>query len=154
MSLFEEDFDADYDIENVDGVKFGDIFYLNYYGINVFFYVCGTDHHRVRIFELAKKRGMINGIHAEYLAPGLKPTTAPKVVLSHNSWTKSEFWVNTNEEGQIYIPVNDGPLLHKALKLGVEYPLTGEYRAIPLKYNNILEYYWELPKKKTKTFYN
>lgn len=154
MSLFEEDFDADYDIENVDGVKFGDIFYLNYYGINVFFYVCGTDHHRARIFELAKKRIKYEGKSVEVLTSKLAPTTSPKVVLEHNSWTKSNFWVDTNKEGQIYIPVNDGPLLHKALKLGVEYPLTGEYRAIPLNNNNILEYYWELPKKKTKTFYN
>lgn len=152
MSLFEEDFDADYDIENVDGVKFGDVFHLDYYGINVFFYVCGTDHHRVRIFELAKKRGVINGIHAEYLAPGLKPTTAPKVVLSHNSWTKSEFWVETNKEGQLCIPINDGPLLRKALKLDVEYPLTGEYRAYPVA--EATKYYWEVPKKKTKTLYN
>ena len=108
----------------------------------------------MRIFELAKKRGIINGIHAEYLTPKMNPTTSPMVVLSNNCWTKSNFWVDTNEEGQIYIPVNDGRLLHKALELGIEYPLTGEYRAIPLKTNNILEYYWEAPRKKTKTFYN
>ena len=150
MSLFEEDFDADYDIENVDGVEFGDIFYLNYYGINVFFYVCGTDHHRVRIFELAKKHITVNGIKAEAIAPKLSPTTSPKVVLSNNCWTKSNFWVDTNSDGQIYIPVNDGPLVYKAISLGVEYPLTGEYRAYPLKKekeNGILNYYWELPKR-------
>ena len=150
MSLFEEDFDIDYDLENFDGVSFGDIFYLNYYGINVFFYVCGLDHHRVRIFELAKTRKKINGLPSEYLTPGLKPTTSPKVVLSHNSWTKSEFWVETTKDGNLVIPVWDGPLIYKAISLGIECPVPGPMYAMPLKQEQkagIFKYYWPAPQK-------
>ena len=150
MSLFEEDFDIDYDLENFDGVKFGDIYYLNYYGINVFFYVCGLDHHKVRIYELAKKRKVINGEHAEYLAPHLRATTSPKVVLQNNCWTKSEFWVETTKEGNLVIPVFDGPLIYTAIKLGIEFPITGYAYATSLKKEKeigIFKYYWEAPKK-------
>ena len=58
MSLFNED--PNYDIENEDGIEFGNIFYLSYYGINVFFYVCRTNQHSVAVFELAKKKVKID----------------------------------------------------------------------------------------------
>ena len=151
MSLFEEDFDADYDLGNVGGIEFGDIFYLNYYGINVFFYVCGLDHNRVRIYELAKKRKIINGVHAEFLTPKLSPTTSPLVVLKHNSWTKSEFWVETTKDGRLVIPVWDGPLVYQAIKIGNEIPVIGEFYAIHLKEEQeagILNYYWPAPERK------
>ena len=150
MSLFEEDFDIDYDLENFDGVNFGDIFYLNYYGINVFFYVCGLDHHRVRIYELAKKRKIINGESAEYLAPYFKATTSPKVVLEHNCWTKSEFWVETTKDGRLVIPVWDGPLIYMAIALGYPAPTPGPVYAFPLKKEKeegIFKYYWLAPHK-------
>ena len=152
MSLLEDDFDIDYDIGNYDGVDFGDIFYLNYYGINVFFYVCGLDHHQVRIYELAKKRSTINGVHAEYLTPDLKPTRSPKVVLEHNSWTKSEFWVKTDSQGNLIIPLgSNSPLVKEAYKLGVYLPASEYAYAFSLKEQQkegILKYYWEAPKKK------
>ena len=153
MSLFEEDFDADYDIENVSGVKFGDIFYLNYYGINVFFYVCGLDHNRVRIYELAKKRTIVDGIHAEYLTRDLKPTTSPRIVLNNNCWTKSDFWVDTTKDGRLIIPVWDGPLVYQAIKLGNGLPAIGEFYACHLKKeqeDGVSNYYWPAPEKKNK----
>ena len=152
MSLFEEDFDIDYDLGNEDGVEFGDIFYLNYYGINVFFYVCGLDHHRVRIYELAKKRGVIGGIHVEYLTYSLRPTTCPKVVLLKNCWTQSEFWVRTTPDKKLEIWIGAGPLYFKAKALGQE-PVPGYVYAVHLEEeqeNGILNYYWPAPVKKKK----
>jgi len=153
MSLFDEAFDVDISIENTSGVNFGDIYYLNYYGINVFFYVCGLDHSRVRIYELAKKRKIINGIHAEYLTPNLNPTTSPRIVLNNNCWTKSDFWVDTTKDGRLVIPVWDGPLVYNAIKLGNDIPMIGEFYAIHLKEeqeNGILHYYWPAPQKVSK----
>ena len=149
MSLLEEDFDVDYDIGNADGVEFGDIFYLNYYGVNVFFYVCGLDRHRVRVYELAKKRSVIDGVSAEYLTPDFKPTSAPKVVLTHNSWTKSEYWVKTTPDGRLEFYIGFGPLMCKAMKVSEQYPVSGYVYAFSLKKEQevgILKYYWEAPK--------
>lgn len=151
MSLFEEDFDADYDIENVDGVKFGDIFYLDYYGINVFFYVCRTDHHQVAIFELAKKKVKLDYVSeeekVEIVDRRLVPARKPYIVTENNCWTKSEFFVKTTEEGHILIPIKyKSRIYNEALKLGEEFPITGEYRAVPLA--DFAKYYYELPKSK------
>lgn len=151
MNLLQDDFDADYDVGNVDGVRFGDIFYLNYYGINVFFYVCGLDTHRVRVFELAKKRKKINGESAEYLAPHLKPTSAPYFVLEHNCWTKSEHWFETTTEDRMIVPIDMySPIHKKVLDLGIDFPITGYAYAIKLDKEqraNVLTYYWEAPKR-------
>lgn len=151
MDLLEDGFDADFCIDNEDGVHFGDVFYLCYYGINVFFYVCGLDRHRVRIYELAKKRGKLNGETIEYLTPTLRATTSPKIVLEHNTWTKSEFWVNTSSDGKLIIPVWDGPLVYGAIKLGHDTPIIGDMYAIPLKKEKkegITTFYWLVPKPK------
>ena len=126
--ILDVNFDADYDIGNDDGIEFGDLYYLNYYGINVFFYVCGLDKHRVRIYELSKKKRIIDGVSAEFLTPTLKPTRAPLIVLENNGWTISNYWARTNNKRQIEIPINvSDPLYKKALELGVEYPVTGIY---------------------------
>ena len=152
--ILDVNFDADYDIGNDDGVNFGDLYYLNYYGINVFFYVCGLDKHKVRIYELAKKKRIIDGVSAECLTPGLRPTHTPLVVLENNCWTKSNFWASTNNKPQIEIPINAfDPLFKKALELGVEYPMTGFCYAIWMEEeqkNGVLNYYWPTPNKKTK----
>ena len=153
MVLLQEDFDADYCIENVDGIEFGDILYLNYYGINVFFYVCGVDHHQVRLFELAKKRLKMNGESIEVLAPGLKPTTVPKIVLENNCWTKSEYWARTTSDQKVEIPIWDGPLIYNAIKLGIENPVPGYAYAILIdkeERKDIFKYYWSAPKKAKK----
>lgn len=155
MSLFEEDFDIYYDLENFDGIDFGDVAYLNYYGINLFFYVCGLDHHRVRIFELAKKRATIDNVKVEYLTKDLKPTTSPKIVLEHNSWTKSEYWAKTTKDGRIEINIEYGPLTYMAQKMGVEFPITGPMYAYVLKEEKkkgVANFYWPAPGKKKTLF--
>lgn len=147
MDLLDPNFDADYDIGNDDGVNFGDIFYLNYHGINLFFFVCGLDKHRVRIYELAKKRVVVNGIHAETLTPKLAPTTCPKVVLMKNLWTKSETWVETTSDGNILLPVTQ-ILINMARRNGEQTPAMGSVLAYPLKEElemGILNYYWPAP---------
>lgn len=154
MSLLQADFDADYDLDNVDGVMFGDIYYLNYYGINVFFYVCRIDHHRVAVFELAKKKAKLpkTGECVEFIHPKLKPARSPLVVLENNCWTKSNFWVDTNKEKQLIIPVAFlSPLYNCALDLGIELPMSGEYCAVPLTKEQdegtLFTFYWDVPKK-------
>lgn len=152
MSLFEEDFDIDYDLGNEDGVEFGDVFYLNYYGINVFFYVCGLDHHRVRVYELAKKRAVIDGAHVEYLTHNLRPTTCPKVVLLKNCWTQSEFWVKTTPDKKLEFWIGAGPLYFKAQSLG-HYPVPGYVYAQLCEEEQeagIVNFYWPAPIKKKK----
>lgn len=154
MSLFEDDFDARTDIDNEDGFQFGDIIYVNYYGINVFLAVCGVDHHRVCLYELAKKRTVVDGIHVEYLTLNLSPTSSPKIVLRNNCWTKSDYWARTTKDGKVELYINDGPLLRTALKLGVEYPVTGYVYAEALKEEGkkgICNYCWPAPVKKKKT---
>ena len=151
MDLLEDGFDADFCIDNVDGAMFGDIYYLNYYGINVFFYVCGTDTHRVRVYELAKKRGKINGESAECLTLNFRPTKAPYFVYKHNCWTKSEFWLETTTENRIIVPIDMfSPIHKKVLDLGIDFPITGYAYAVKIEKEqrkNILSYYWEAPKK-------
>lgn len=150
-----DDFDPYIDIENYDGVKFGDIFYLVYYDIYVFFYVCCSDHHQVAIFELAKRRikHPTLGKSVEMLTDDLKPTKSPYIVLENNCWTKSSFLVKTTKEGKLIIPVEVGSRLYnKAIQLGVEYPVTGEFYAEKLDTNTrtVLDYYCDIPKKKKK----
>lgn len=148
-----EGFDPYTDIENIHGVSFGDIFYLVYYGICIFFYVCCSDHHQVAIYELAKKRikHPTLGKTIEMLTEDLKPTKSPYVVLENNCWTKSCFLVKTAEGGRIIIPVEAGSRLYnKAIQLGVEFPDTGEFYAEKLDTKNKapLEYYCDIPKNK------
>ncbi len=156
--LLDPSFDADYDIGNDDGIEFGDCYYLNYYGINVLFYVCGLDKHRVRIYELAKKKRIIDGVSAEYLTPELKPTRSPLVVLENNCWTKSNYWARTNNKRQIEIPVKvSDPLYKKAVELGIEYPATGLCYAIWLEEEQkkgVANFYWPAPKKNKKKVSN
>ena len=150
----DEEFDADISIDNVHGALFGDIYYLNYYGINVFFYVCGTDTHRVRVYEMAKKKRVINGESAEYLTPKFRPASSPYFVLKHNSWTKSEYWLKTTTENRMIVPIDIySPIYKKALSLGIEYPITGYAFATKIEKEtrrHILDYYWAAPAKRPK----
>lgn len=146
MSLLEKGFDIDIDIENVDGVKFGDVFYLNYYNINVFFYVCRTGVDQVAIFELAKKKVLYNNEKVEVLAPGLKPARNPLVVIKNNCWTKSEFYVRTTKDKELIIPVAfRSPLYLAAIELGNEFPTTGNFRAFLVK--DCYAYFGKIPEK-------
>ena len=138
--------------ENVDGALFGDVYYLNYHGINVFFYVCRTSMFKVCIFELSKKKIKYEGKTVDVLCDGLKPTKSPKVILDNNCCYKSDFWVSTTKDGAIEIFIDSSlPLYKQAIKEGVEFPETGPVYAYKLKEeleNGILNYYWDIRSNK------
>lgn len=152
-----DELDLEIGTENKNGIIFGDCFYLLYCGINVFFYVCKTNKDNACVYELAKKRIKYEGKTVEILCNNFRPTKNPVVVLDNNCYTKSEYWVPTTEDGCILIPVSAGdPLYEKAIEeMGVEFPPTGEFKAIPLteeRKNGLMCYYWDviLPDKKPK----
>lgn len=146
-----DEYDKDIGIENLSGIMFGQVFYLNYYGINVFLYVCGQDSNRVRVFELAKSKiKNQEGELVEVIKPGLKPAKNPLIVTGRNGWTVSNFWLETGIDKEtgikvLYVPIRMyDPIYKKALELGVEYPDFGEIKAEYVKEPE--RYYWEMPK--------
>lgn len=130
--------------DNEDGIIYGDIFYLCYYGINVFLKVCRTSPKQVAVYELAKKKlkGNKEGII-------LKPTKAPVLVADNNCPSKSNFWARTRtERGNIYIDVDvpyNSLLVKRAHDMG--FPLVKLcVSAIHIKEeqeNGVLNYYWK-----------
>ena len=144
--------------ENKDGIIFGDCFYLNYYGINVFLYVCKTTSYQACVFELAKKRMRYNGKMVEVLSRNLKPTKAPLLVLENNCFSKSEYWLDTTSDNSsdkcLLVPVHAyDPLYKKALDAGVEIPETGIFKAICLEKEREIglgRFYWEVESRKLK----
>lgn len=131
-------------LDNEYGIVFGDIFFLRYQDINVFFYVCGTTSSQVRLYELAKKKRRINGKTVNTLCCGLKPTQSPNIITENNCWHKSTFWVNIKDDEHIFIPIESNmPIYHKT-----KYPYLGDFEAIKLtdeeKQNGVLNYYWEI----------
>lgn len=148
--LYMEEIDLEIGTENENGIIFGDCFYLNYYGINVFFYVCKTNKDSACVYELAKKRVKYEGRTVEILCNNLVATKSPLVVLENNCYTKSNFWVSTTKDKCLIIPVEYlSPLYKKALEQGVEFPATGEFKALMLeeeKKKGFLRFYWEVTK--------
>lgn len=129
--------------ENDYGIIFGDIFYLQFCHINVFFYVCKTTSKQVCIYELAKKKIKRHGRTVEVLCPGLKPTQSPNIITENNCCSKSTFWVDVKDENHIWIPITSNmPFSRKSNVL-----FFGEKEAIKLteeKEKGVLNYYWEV----------
>ena len=134
--------------ENLDEVLFGDLFYLNYYGVNVFFYVCRTSLYQVAIYEIKKKRIKYENQIVEIIDSDLKPSHKPLVVTENNCWTKSRFWVNTTHEKKLLIPINiNTPVYKEAIKQGTEFPETGYFEAVWLEEEQkkgVANYYWNV----------
>ena len=148
-----EDFELEIGPDNVDGVEYNSYYYLDYYGVNVFFCVCKTDRFRVCIYELAKKQVKVNGEICDALCKGLKPNKNPLVVKENNCPTKSKFWVQSTKEGNLLIPIPlCSTLYNEAVKAGTPYPNYGYGIATcidQLTEKGLLRYYWERgPKKK------
>ena len=144
-----DDLDYKAGLLNEYGIIFGDIFYLRYCGINVFFCVCKTTTTQCCIFELAKKRIKYKGKIVEVLYGEYKGAKKPLVVTEDNCYSKSNFWVDMKNENEIWIPITtDLPLYKCACEKAKDYiPKLGEFEAVKLteeKANGILNYYWEV----------
>lgn len=135
--------------ENDYGICFGDIFYLRYCDINVFFYVCKTSSKQVCVYELEKKRIKNNGIIVEILDRKLKGSKKPLIITENNCSTKSDFWVDVKDKEHIWIPIySELPIYSKAFEMAKDYiPTIGDFEAIKIVDENkigILNYYWEV----------
>lgn len=97
--------------DNRHDIIFGDIFYLNYYDINVFFQVCKTSYNQVAIYELEKKR---IDVDKEKVCP-YKRARKPLLIIKNNCYRKSTYWVDTDYDDDlnkiIYLNISmDSPL--------------------------------------------
>ena len=149
MNRSEYEWIRQYGTDNDYDIRFGDIFYLKYCGINVFFCVCKTSSAQCCIFELAKKTIKYEGKKVEVLCGEYKGSKKPLVVTEDNCYTKSRFWVYAKNKDVIWIPItSDLPLYKKACEQAKDFiPRLGDIPAIKLeeeKKNGILNYYWEV----------
>ena len=137
-------------VDNVHGVEYGDIYYLNYYGINVFFKVCKTEPKRVCVFELQKRRVHVEGQEDVKEALGLNLWAAkdPLIVTKNNSEAKSKFWVNSDKDKVIWFFIdNTYPIYELAYDLGLnpEFGFFGAESCASFQNNGICRYYWDMP---------
>ena len=124
-----------------------DVFYLNYYGINVFFQVCQTQEDKVCVYELATKTRKIKGKKVDTLTNRLKPSKNPLFVPKYmNTYTKSEYWVpsyileDRNSAIMLSIGLFD-PIYNEAVRRGTNYPSFGF--VYPHKVTDYINKYWE-----------
>ena len=130
--------------ENEYGIGYGDIFIMNYQGINVFFFVCRSLAEQVCVYELAKKKRRFGNLKVNKLCPGLKPTQSPNVITQNNCGYKSNFWVPILDKDNIIIPITkEMPI---AYKTGCLYDTFCIATKIPEeeKANGVLNYYWDI----------
>lgn len=131
-------------VSNDDDVLFGDIFYLSYCGINVFLKVCRTNKKAVCVYELSKRR--LKG-HRETISS--RASKNPLLVMENNTWTKSNFWVETgidkNNEKFIKIQMDtNSKLFKKVVELGyVLPPVLIAYWMKEEQEKGIANFYWE-----------
>lgn len=145
------------DIENEDKVMIGDCFCLHYYNVNVFFYVCKIiGAHHVVIYELAKKTIEYEGEVVNVMCSDYRATVAPVIVEGPNSFTKSEFCVETRLLGNgpvLCIPVKYTSVLYEKVSKYIEAPKTGIFHAYSLKtevQNGLRNYFWTIGKRSLK----
>ncbi len=139
------------EFENVNGFIVGDIFWLNYYDLNIFLYVCKADINKVLVYELQTQKIKKGKKYIEIIKPGLK--MAKKSLLRDISEDK-KFWVDT-EPKAILVPVRYMcPIYKTVIESGINsFPKMGLVKAIYLKEekeNGISNYYWEVSNDLTK----
>lgn len=92
---------------NIHGIIIGDIFQINYYGINVFFMVAKTETEKVYIVELGTKSVKINGEEHDVALGRLKYAKNPYIVKENNNITNTRYAVCPIEEkGDVYLPID------------------------------------------------
>ena len=133
-----DELDLSIGFENKNGVLYGEVYYLDYYGQNIFFAVSKSGTYQVCVYELAKKRIKKQGKEVEIICRGRKQSKKPLVF-------GTETWVET-EEKSLLIPINIHTPVYRHVTSYVEFPATGTFKAICLEEemrNGILNYYWE-----------
>lgn len=127
---------------NEDGIILQEIYMLNYYGVYVFFRVCGTKKNSVYLIELATKKTKW-GI---MLTKDLHPSKNPLVVRKDNVFTKSTYEVTpVYYQGKLVLPiaVNYCDPLWMEAKKHADYPIWGTAYAVRVK--KYLNVYWKDP---------
>lgn len=138
-----DEYEINMGLENKDDVWWGDVFWLRYHDINVFFAVSFTDTHKVAIYELAKRKFKSGDEVYEEIINQYQPTRSPYVVLKNNCSLKTNHWVETETK---YLEMPDGKLMDvktlkiiikpydrlykKAQEKGIDFPDTGTFSAI------------------------
>ena len=132
--------------ENEHGAMYGQIYYLDFHGINLFFFGCRTAARHISLFELEKKRIQQEGKTVEIIHPRLKPARKPLLIEDNNCEYKTNYWAETGKEC-VYVTVYaDSPLFKQAYEDGKE-PMPGTYKAVWLKEEQekgIANYYWDI----------
>ena len=136
--VFEEGKDA----VNVDGINLMDIFYVVYNDINIFFMVSKTRSHAVALFELETINGKFIGednMPYETIDKDFKPRKRPYIIPENNCWTKTEFWVKSDKNGCLHIPIlANAPLVRLDIARG-RTPIMTEWVVEKLPKDKIIE---------------
>lgn len=138
------------------GVFLGDIFLLNYCGINVFFRVCKTYKNSVCLYEIKTKEINCEGKKCIALSKKLVANKEPFIIdKKYNTQTKSNYEVypipTPYEDGGVVIPIEitpSCPLFLEALKNENEYPMIGTAYAYKIK--DYIGCCWELKNNERK----
>lgn len=130
------------------GIRIQDAFLLDYYGVKVFFRVCGTTKDSVFLVELAQKRTKW-GIQ---ISRTLKGSKNPLVVLKGNDSVHSRYEAFPESvSGSVRLPirVDYGDPLHREAMNYAEFPACGYAYAVPLNkpMHELLDMYWEVSEK-------
>ena len=134
---------------NKHGVCFGDFYYFNYYGINVFFRVCKTTDMQVCLYEIEKKKVTVVGESElkECIHYDVKPARHPLVITENNTSRNSQYWVFSCEDKSVSLYIDSSyPIYKLAKELGLN-PEEGFLNAISLagiQPNGVCNYYWDI----------
>lgn len=134
---------------NKHDIEIGDVFYLHYYGINLFFRVGATDVDGVYIYELATKKDIINDMLVDILVRGLKPSRRPWIVPQrYNSWTHADYFTKSGVDSDgkyIVVTISYGSPLHKAVGMGDS--KFGTMKVYQIDFGNEGPYAWYWPRE-------
>lgn len=91
---------------NIYGVFIGDIFQINYYGINIFLMVAKTEAEKVYIVELGTKSVKIENEEYDVSCGRLKYSKNPYIVKENNNITYTKYGVVPIEKkGEVFLPI-------------------------------------------------
>lgn len=124
---------------NKFNIFLGDVFLLNYYGIMVFFQICGTTENYVYLVELDTKEDE-NGL---FINPSLKTSKNPYFVLKNNVRSKSTYKALTTlfrREAVVAIKITDKDRIYQEALNITDYPEEGYFYAY--RVNEYLNSYW------------
>ncbi len=132
---------------NEDGIFICDYYMLDYYGVLVIFQVCKTRKKSVYLIELATKI-IDNKI---MLTDQIKASKKPLVIRENNVFTKSTYEVTpirlNGKDLWLPIKIDFGDPIFLEAKKYEPYPAWGYAYALPVKREDVVGIYWEMPEK-------